>query len=255
MRRALVLVCVLALARAGAASELGCPSRVVVPDATATFYDPIGGNACGLPIAPGEFIAALAEVDWDGSAHCGRCARVAGPLGAVTVRITDYCPSLGNGLCVAGHLDLSRSAFLEIAAEEQGYVGVAWETVACEVEGPLRIYFDPSSNPWYGRIQIRNHRYAIASVEARLSGVWTDIPRTAYNAFELFPPGEPIASPLELRVTDVHGAVVTATVPFTTGVEHDADAQLAPCPEPDLALGATGALGALAAVSLLRPRR
>lgn len=244
-----VLLLLLIASPAALASEIGCPGRIAVPSATATFYDPIGPNACGLPIEPGEFVAAVAEPDWAGSALCGRCARVTGPLGSVVVRITDQCPSEGNPLCVSGHLDLSRSAFLQIGLEEEGIIPTSWETVACDVPSEFSYAWDASSNPFYARLQLREHRYGIARVEAELASGWTDMTRQPWNAFELLS-GTGFGSTFNLRVTDVHGAIVkTDEVPFTPGGESDAGEQLPVCPEP------TALLGGLAALATLRLTR
>lgn len=254
MRLALFLLAAASLAATARASEVGCPARVDVPTATASFYDPVGLGACGLPAAPGELVAAIAEADWNGSQACGRCARVTGPLGVVTVRITDLCPADEfNPLCVAGHLDLSRAAFLEIATEEQGVADIAWESVACEVAGPVVFYFDPSSNPFFVWLQIRNHRYGIAKVEMRLAGEdWTEVARSDFNAFTRILPSAAGAA-MDLRVTDVHGAVLESlAVPFTVGVEIAASGQFQTCPEPGVALAGSAVLALL---GLRRARR
>lgn len=253
MRGAPLAIALFALSPPAAASEVGCPGRIEEPAATATFYETLVPNACGLPVAPGAFVAAVAEVDFAGSAACGRCARVTGPLGSVVAQITDYCPEVGNPLCVPGHLDLGRDAFEQIANPQLGLVDVSWETVACEDAGTIAFLFRSGSNPYYAKVQVRHHRYGIAKLELRVDDAWVDLPRTSDGHFERFSPA-PLPGALDFRITDVHGGSVEApAIPYVVEAEQDAGVQLATCPEP---IGAGGAaLLGLLAVASRRARR
>ncbi|MCU0670071.1 MAG: hypothetical protein MUF70_12085 [Myxococcota bacterium] len=243
---ALFVAIALALATASArASEVGCPARIVTPGVTATWYTALGTNACAIPVAPGDFVAALAEVDFDGGAHCGRCARVQGPLGAVTVRITDYCPALGNPLCVPGHLDLGYDAFAAIGNPGAGVIDVDWETVACEDE-TISIFFRSGSNAYYARIQVRGARYGVAALEVRDGASWRLATPTIDGHFE-HTAVTPLPASFDLRLTDVHGGVVEAAgVPYTEDAALPTGVQFAACPEPRAAAAALAAVAALA---------
>lgn len=254
MRLALFLLAAASLAATARASEVGCPARLEVPQATASFYEPSTGNACGLPVAPGESIAAIAEADWNGSEVCGRCVRVTGPSGATTVRITDRCDIAFDPNCTAGFLVLSTAAFQDIGGSG-GFAAVSWETVACDVAGPVVFYFNPLSSQFLLWLTIRNHRYGIAGAEMRVAGgEWTEIPRGEFNAFQrILTPPVALGTPVDLRITDVHGAVLESLgVPFTTGVEIEASGQFQTCPEPGAALAASAVLVLL---GLRRTRR
>ena len=254
MRTAWLAIALAALPLLARASEVGCPGRIEQPDTTATWYTAVSSNACALPVATGAFVAAVAEVEFAGSAVCGRCARVTGPLGSVIVQITDYCPAGGNPLCVPGHLDLGRDAFEQIGNPVTGVIDIAWETVACDEPGSVAFFFRSSSNPYYAKLQLRHQRYGIAQLEVRVDGAWQVLPRTGDGHFEHTSSPAPLPSAFDFRVTDVHGGVVEALgIPYTENEELDSGVQFATCPEPADAGGA--ALLALVGVASLTARR
>ncbi|MCB9594329.1 MAG: hypothetical protein H6719_16480 [Sandaracinaceae bacterium] len=174
-------------------------------DGDGTYYDANGSGACGFPAQGGGelLVAAMNAPQYDGSNVCGSCAHVVGPMGEVTVRIVDLCPE-----CARGDLDLSPDAFDHIAERSAGRVPITWTEVPCEVSGPLVYHFKDGSNQWWTALQIRNHRHRVATVEAQeAGGSWRSIPRLDYNFFVAdwgLGPG-----PYALRVTDVHGHVVS----------------------------------------------
>src|SRR5690348_7403307 len=92
-----------------------------------TFYDATGAGNCSFDPSPDDLdVAAMNAEQYAGSAVCGACARVDGPLGSVTVRIVDQCPE-----CLRGHLDLSKQAFAKVADPALGRVDVSWQLVPC----------------------------------------------------------------------------------------------------------------------------
>lgn len=191
----------------------------------ATYYDADGSGNCSFDPSPGDpMVAAMNEADWDGSSVCGQCVRVDGPNGSVTVRITDRCPG-----CSEGDLDLSREAFQQIAALSAGRVPITWRAVPCDVTGPIRYRFKEGSNPFWVALQIRNHRHAVKTVEAKLAdGTWKSIGRESYNYFvEAAGLGD---GPYTLRVTDIHGLAVEDTnLPLGDATEIAGAAQLPVC--------------------------
>jgi expansin (peptidoglycan-binding protein) len=164
------------------------------------------------------------QADHDGSAACGACAAIDGPDGSIRVRIVDRCPE-----CAPGDIDLAAEAFALIAEPSAGRVPITWRYAPCDVAGPLRYRFKEGSNPFWTAIQVRNHRHAIASLEARpVGGDWRSLPRETYNYFIADDGlGE---GPIDLRVTDVHGEVVEDDgVPPGDAVEVGGAAQLPAC--------------------------
>lgn len=170
----------------------------------ATYYDFADGSGnCGFPATPEDLmVGAMNHTDYAASAACGTCVRIAGPLGDVDVRIVDRCPE-----CPAGDIDLSPEAFARIADLAQGRVAIEWRYIACPVMGPIVYHFKEGSNPWWTAVQIRNHRYAVASLAYRNGqGDFIDVVRLDYNFFVQETGMGP--GPYAFRVTDAHGATL-----------------------------------------------
>jgi len=244
--------CGVATASLAALPETGCPGSWV-GSGEATFYDAFHQqNACALPISPEQYVVAVAAAAFDGSAVCGRCLGITGPLGSIVARITDYC--VGSG-CL--DLDLSPNAFAAIGNPIDGIIPVSWESVSCDVAGPVAFYFDLASNDFYAKIQVRNHRYGIAAMALAEPGQsFVALARSSDNAFEFSTVSNPIAAPLSLRVTDLHGAILESSdVAFTPGGLAEGGDQFPFCPEPGLALGGVAAAGALKALEARRKAR
>jgi expansin len=170
-----------------------------------TYYDADGTGNCSFDATPNDLlVAAMNAADYNTAAWCGACVEVTGPMGKVTVRVVDQCPG-----CAQGDLDLSPEAFGMIAPLSAGRVAITWHEVACNVSGPIAYHFKDGANAYWTAIQIRNHRYPIASVEAMGATGWQELPRLSYNYFVEdagLGPG-----PYALRVTDTHGHVVEDT--------------------------------------------
>jgi expansin (peptidoglycan-binding protein) len=190
-----------------------------------TYYAATGAGNCSFDASPDDLmVAALNAPDYDDAAWCGACVEVTGPSGTVTVRIVDQCPE-----CQSGDLDLSREAFERIAPLSAGRVAITWHEVACDVAGPIEYRFKDGSSQYWTAIQIRNHRYPIATLEAQIDDAWQDIPRVDYNYFvddDGLGPG-----PYTLRVTDTRGHIVEDTgIAVGDAVTRTGAAQLPVCP-------------------------
>jgi len=246
-----LLACGGSTASVAALPETGCRGSWV-GSGEATFYDAFHQqNACALPLSPEDYVVAVAEAAFDGSAVCGRCLRITGPLGTIVARITDYC--VGPG---CRDLDLSPNAFAAIGNPLDGIIPVSWESVSCDVAGPIAFHFDLGSNAYYAKIQLRNHRYGIAGLSIAESGQsFVALPRSSDNAFELVSSGAPIAAPLSLRVTDLHGAILASSgIAFAPGGLVDGAGQFPFCPEPESALGGAVGVGVLTLLGARRNR-
>lgn len=190
----------------GQPGECGSPQ---VFEGQATYYElatPLVNCSFETPGLPAHY-GALNTEQYATAAHCGACARVTGPNGTIDIQIVDQCPFDTNPICYGGHIDLNPPAFAAIGNKIDGIIPITWEFIPCEATGPIEYYFKEGSSEFWTAVQIRNHRYAIASVEYRASdGTWRDIPRTEFNYFiEEAGMGPP---PYAFRVTDVHGGVV-----------------------------------------------
>ncbi len=170
-----------------------------------TYYAADGTGNCSFDASPNDLlVAAMNAPDYNNAAWCGACLEVTGPMGQVTVRVVDSCPG-----CAHGDLDLSPQAFQQIAPLSAGRVSIMWHEVACNVSGPIDYHFKDGSNAYWTAIQIRNHRWPIAKVEAMVGGAYQAIGRVDYNYFvQTTGLGN---GPYQLRVTDTRGHVVEDT--------------------------------------------
>jgi expansin len=169
-----------------------------------TYYDFADGSGnCGFPATPNDLmVAAMNDTDYAGSAACGACVRIEGPMGSVDVRIVDRCPE-----CPQGDIDLSPDAFSQIADLSAGRVSISWQYIECPVQGSVVYHFKDGSNQWWTAVQMRNHRHAIASLAYQDgNGSFVDVTRLDYNYFVADSGMGP--GPYTFRVTDVLGNVI-----------------------------------------------
>jgi expansin (peptidoglycan-binding protein) len=185
-----------------------CPASLGWTAGVATYYNADGSGACMFDPSTDLMVTAVAAPDWAGSAQCGRCLEVVGPEAQAVVRVVDQCPE-----CPSGHLDLSAEAFDLIADPLLGAVPISFRPVPCPVIGNVAIKQNDGANQWWFAVQIRNHRYAIASVELRQAGStsWQTMARQDYNYF-LLTSGSGILFPVTLRVTDMYQHQLVETV-------------------------------------------
>jgi len=170
-----------------------------------TYYNADGTGNCSFAATPSDLmVAAMNALDYGTADWCGACVEVTGPTGTVTVRIVDQCPG-----CAKGDLDLSPEAFAMLSPLSAGRVAITWHEVACNVSGPLAYHFKDGVSQYWAAIQLRNHRYPIAKLEARVAGAYQMLGRVEYNYFieaDGLGPG-----PYALRVTDTRGHIVEDT--------------------------------------------
>jgi expansin (peptidoglycan-binding protein) len=182
-----------------------CTDAPAAAAGEATYYDATGAGNCSFPASPNDLmVGAMNATDYGTADWCGGCVAVTGPMGSVTVRIVDQCPG-----CAKGDIDLSREAFAMIAPLSAGRVDITWNEVPCNVSGPISYHFKDGVSQYWAAIQIRNHRYPIASLEAQVNGAYQPLGRVEYNYFiegDGLGPG-----PYSLRVTDVRGHVLEDT--------------------------------------------
>jgi expansin len=178
-----------------------CATPAAALTGEATYYDATGAGNCSFPASPDDLmVAALNNADYRTADLCGACASVTGPTGSVTVRIVDRCPE-----CLHGDLDLSREAFALISPLEAGRVDITWHLVACPVTGAMSYELKDGSSQYWTAIQVRNHRYAIDTLE--IDG--NPVERVSYNYFIDTDGAGP--GPYTLRITDVRGQTVEET--------------------------------------------
>ncbi|KAH8553931.1 RlpA-like double-psi beta-barrel-protein domain-containing protein-containing protein, partial [Umbelopsis sp. PMI_123] len=92
-----------------------------------TYFTP-GLGSCGETNTEQDLIAALnapqmgSSPNPNSNPNCGKYAKVTGPNGTVRVKIVDTCPP-----CAYGSLDLSPTAFEQIADLAAGRVPITWQ--------------------------------------------------------------------------------------------------------------------------------
>jgi expansin (peptidoglycan-binding protein) len=189
-----------------------------------TYYNGDGTGACSFPARADMLFAAMNMPDFDHASVCGMCVEVTGPMGMVTVPITDLCPE-----CLSGALDLSPTAFAMLSPLSAGRIPISWHEVPCDVTGPVVFHVYDGSNPYYLAIHVRNARNRLASVERRhADGSWSALMRQDYGVWIESPSDAPITT-AHLRATDVYGATVEGDVMITPGVDADAGGQFPRC--------------------------
>ena len=185
-------------------SPVACTADTVYRTGQATFYDfASGAGNCLFDSTPTDLmVGAMNTADYAGSEICGTCLQVIGPLDTIRIRVVDRCPGCGEG-----GIDLSPLAFSLLADTSLGRVAIKWRRVECRIVGPIVYHFKDGSNQWWTAVQIRNHRYPVATVEYLTArGAFKSVSRTDYNYF--VEPSGMGPGPFTFRVTDIYGDVL-----------------------------------------------
>ncbi len=184
-------------------------------------YAPIQKNpdvVPGISTGDGRYFGAINTTDYNAAAACGACVEVSRDNGrSVVITIVDQCPVGTNPKCQAGHIDLSREAFQQVADLGEGYVGtgnggqhgsISWRYVPCDGANDSLTYTlkEPDNEVW-NQVLIGNHRYPITKVQLQVNGEWRDASRQSYNYWEP-PNGDMGTAPYRIRVTDVNGTII-----------------------------------------------
>ncbi|MEO5625821.1 MAG: expansin EXLX1 family cellulose-binding protein [Dokdonella sp.] len=208
----------------GGSAFAACPP-VFQSSGDATYYSADGSGACSYPVNTSDvLIAAINAPQWSGSAHCGECLLVTGPLGTVTVRIVDECPE-----CAAGDLDLHPTAFAQIAHVIDGRVSVSWTRADCPETGHVINRVDQGSNPYYIGLVADHHRQGVSAMSINVANTWHAMARQDYNRF-LWTGGGPVDPPFQVRITSTAGESIEHTVTnLTSGSVFDAGQQFSAC--------------------------
>lgn len=204
------------------------PSEEIVPfgstyEGEGTWYYGDGTGNCLFEESEDSMFAALNNSQYGNAEYCGAYIRVRGPQGTVMVQIVDRCAD-----CPYGNVDLSRTAFSQIAELSQGRVDIEWQFVSPPVTGDIIFDFKDGSNPWWTAVQIRNHRNPIARFEYRnSSGAWVEAPRAQWNYFvESSGMG---SGPYTFRITDYFGNIIINNgIPLLDDAEYPGTGQFPP---------------------------
>lgn len=174
----------------------------------------------------GHYFGAMNTADYDTAAACGACVEVTRDgTKKVVVTIVDQCPTPSNPKCTAGHIDLSEEAFAQIGALNEGYLGtgngaavgsISWRYVPCPVTEGVSFRLKEPTNQYWNQILVEGHRYAVAKLEVMVNGQWVEAARQEYNYWQAGD-GDMGKPPYQVRVTDVNGEVITASLELVDG--------------------------------------
>jgi expansin (peptidoglycan-binding protein) len=177
-----------------------------------TYYKATGKGNCSFDATDDLMVAAINTKDYANAAMCGTYLDVSGPNGSVIVRVVDRCPG-----CKPGGLDLSRQAFERIAETAAGRVPVSWQVVSGTISGPVAYQYMDGTTRYWTAIQLRNHRWPVATLEIMPKGAseWIRVERRAYNYF--VHPRPIAAGPLRVRVSAATGETLEDELPEPHG--------------------------------------
>nr|CAH69601.1 riboflavin-aldehyde forming enzyme [Agaricus bisporus] len=89
----------------------------------ATFYDP-GLGACGHTNQAHELVVALPSAKYGNGDHCSKHVGIHYKGKYVKVKVVDKCPGCGSN-----DLDISPTAFSQLASQDLGRIKVDWEFI------------------------------------------------------------------------------------------------------------------------------
>jgi expansin (peptidoglycan-binding protein) len=202
-----------------------------------TQYDQTALGNCGMPWPTNNLYGAMATDDYQASAVCGMCVEVTGPTGMkAVIQAVDQCPIGSNPKCVAGHIDLSHSAYAAVVpsnmpGEVPNSQPVSWHFVPCDASGPIVYHFKDGTHKDWLAVQIRNSRYGIAKMRWRKAGTGNYRDMTARtNDLAYFVADGPGTTTYDFEVTDVNGQVLADNgVQLVTNGDAQGHAQFPDC--------------------------
>lgn len=209
-------------------AEVNCSYRIATRDPDSVEFIATGN---------GQYFAAMNTADYSVASMCGACVEVTRDgVQTVTATVVDQCPVGSNPKCKAGHIDLSKLAFLQVGTEVEGYVGtgngaatgvVAWRYIPCPSVGNVAVRYKEASNIFWNEFLVENHRNPIAKFEVMVTGAYVTAERKSYNYFAAKSAtalGAKLGDlddsdwPLKVRITDINGSVIEGAMPMPSGV-------------------------------------
>ncbi|WP_437904868.1 expansin EXLX1 family cellulose-binding protein [Sorangium sp. So ce327] len=209
-------------------TEVNCSYPIVGRNPDVVGHVPFGG---------GQYFAAMNTADYNAAAMCGACVEVSRDDGRkVQAMVVDQCPIATNPKCTAGHIDLSKNAFLKIGEEREGYLGtthggaagkISWRYIPCPTTSAVSFRLKDASNKYWNEILVEGHAHPIEKLEVEINGTWQTATRQSYNYF-VVGDGNMGNAPYHVRATDINGSTVEAMLELKAG-NQPASAQFAAC--------------------------
>jgi len=177
-------------------------------------------------------------IGFDKSSGCGICLEINGTgeglgrdpiLGPFIAFVNDECPECSKGA-------------IDVGTGKDGLWDIHWKAINCPVGNHKISYMWEGSHEFYVKIQPRNLRIGIKSLEIQNAGstAWTTATRTSDNFFECLACPKPLAFPLSLRLTGFNDEVLLdqvskvganqEVIPGTIGVQFESIGASPPTP-------------------------
>jgi hypothetical protein len=138
---------------------------------------------------------------------CGACIEITNGGNKIIATVIDECPTVNgqNPACtMAGHLDLSWSAWNALHYSTGNPSGTTWKFIACPITTNIQTMPKSGNNDQF---YIENTVFPVASVS--VNGQMAT--HLSYGAWQL--PGGTNAAGAKVTLTDSEGHMVTGTVP------------------------------------------
>jgi expansin len=182
--------------------------------------------------------AAINTADYAAAATCGACVEVDRDDGrSVLVTIVDQCVAAYNPECTAGHLELSKHAFDQVASSDtetnvgstlggtggtggtSGTSGkISWKYVGCPTTETVQLKVKEAGNTSWNAVLVEASKSPIKSVS--IGG--QPAARQDYNYW--LPPGG-VMGDGSVVITDVNGATIRGKANVVTGGDQDTGRQ------------------------------
>jgi expansin (peptidoglycan-binding protein) len=191
-----------------------------------------------VPFGNGQYFGAMNTADYNTAAVCGACVEVdrLDKGKKVQIMIVDQCPTATNPKCKTGHIDLSQAAFMQIGTAQEGYLGtgnggatgtISWKYIPCPETGNISFRLKDPTNQYWNQILVMGHSEPIAKLEVYVNGSWQSAVRQSYNYWQVGN-GDMGNPPYQVRVTDLEGAVLQASLKLVAG-DQPSNAQFPIC--------------------------
>jgi hypothetical protein len=185
-----------------------------------------GAGNCSYPV--GELPQYVAAVDRDlyaAGTACGSCLEVSSNRGKVIATVVDQYPVSPSPR--GNKISLNSAALAVVAAPGTSVASMRWRWVPCPASGPIVGALKEGSHFFYWEVMIRNAVNHVAKVEfiTATDRTWRPTKQEAYGYFSH---GSSSGLPLQLRLTDTDGLVLTTgdlawaanvTAPLPLGVQ------------------------------------
>ena len=160
------------------------------------------------PIAPNEDL-------FNNYFQCGVCYEMVGPIGAIKVRVEDYCQK-NNGLCSGDmhHFNIANNSIPYIMGNET-LSNISFRMISCDYSGNIRILTDKNTDNLYLSFIVLEHNLAVSYIEIKESSSqnWEKKSREENNRWEYYNSNlSPFAYPIFIKIYSINGDYVNLTL-------------------------------------------